>query len=157
MKINLKSLLFELKYWFYRPKWWFIDFRGFIKGKWFQLFNGFDYHDCWGLDHSLAKWILPRLKYLRKNLHGHPTGITFKEWKNNLDKMIFSFEYVLNEDKYTDKCYPKNYDFGFTSDKDGHVIWNDKRKANYHKLIPYEKRYDEGMKLFALYFRSLWD
>jgi hypothetical protein len=86
-----------------------------------------------------------------------PESFANKEWNDILDKMIFAFEYIVNEDKYTDKCYPKNYNYGFDRNNEGKLISKDKRKPNWKKLEPYEKRYNFGMELFKTHFRSLWD
>ena len=47
------------------------EYRWFI-WKWFQLRHGFDPRDCWNLDSSLTKWIVPRLKYFKEHNMGHP-------------------------------------------------------------------------------------
>ena len=135
----------------------FYDVRLFIKSKYQLLRYGYEFRDCWSLDYSLARWILPRLKHLRKNLNGHPMELTFEQWEEILDKIIFSFEYVLNNDKYYDECYPKDFVHGFDMDKNGYLIWKDSRRPDFSVLDKYEKRYDEGILLFSKFFRSLWD
>lgn len=138
-------------------KWKFYDIRLFIKSKYQLLRYGFEFKECWNFDYSLAKWTVPRLKHLRKNLNGHPIELTLEQWEEILDKIIFSFEYILNEDKYHDECYPKDFVYGFDRGEDGSLIWKDKRKPDYTILEKYEEQYNEGMKLFAQFFRNLWD
>lgn len=142
---------------FNKLKWKFYDIRLFIKSKYQLLRYGFEFRDCYSLDYSLAKWMVPRLKHLKKNLNGHPMELTLEQWEEILDKIIFSFEYVLNEDKYIDECFPKDFNYDFDSDKDGYLIWKDNRKPNFSILDKYEEQYDNGIKLFSQYFRSMWD
>lgn len=142
---------------FYKLKWRFYDVRLFIKSKYQLLRYGYEFRDCWSIDYSLATWIFPRLKHFRKNLNGHPSELTLEQWEEILDKIIFSFEYVLNENKYHDECYPKDFIFDFDTDKDGYLVSKDKRKPDFSILEKYEKQYLDGMELFCRYFRSMWD
>lgn len=43
-----------------------------VKAWVFKLRYGFDYRDCWNLDHALAKWLAPRLLYLAQHHMGYP-------------------------------------------------------------------------------------
>lgn len=80
-----------MTYHFYRiPK--------YIKSLWFRLLNGFYPEEWFSFYYHNAKWALPRLKYLRKNLHGYPSTLTCKEWEVILDKIIWAFEQILVED-----------------------------------------------------------
>lgn len=69
--------------------------------------------ELWGLDVHLAKLILPKLKAFRE-MHriSYPCNLKnnggFEEWNNILDKMIFAFQYVVEEDKC--KVYLSDYD-----------------------------------------------
>ncbi|MEK6878679.1 MAG: hypothetical protein AABY22_03675 [Nanoarchaeota archaeon] len=109
------------------------------------------------MDIATAIFLVPRLKYLRNNLFGNPSDLTFEEWQNKLDEMIFAFEFVLKEDDYLMQCYPADYNWGFTTDKDGILQNNDKRKPDYTEYNKLEERYNKGMELFKVYFRHLWD
>ena len=91
--------------------------------------------ELWGLDVTLAKYILPRLKkFKEKNTMSHPVSFGNKEeWHSVIDKMIYSFDYVLKHDLgKLDKLSTKD-------------------KKEYHE------RYKEGMDLFAKHFMDLWD
>jgi hypothetical protein len=85
--------------------------------------------ELWNLDGTLAKYILPRLiKFKRINTNSHPvTFNSLNEWHNTIDKMIWSFEKLLND----------NWD--------------------YSKVEKENQRYLEGMHLFAEHFADLWD
>jgi hypothetical protein len=165
--------------WDYIPFGWKI-FRGIENTRQYcidtyqKLTKGFANSETWSLDYSTSKWILPRLKHLRNNVHGVPPNLeiprnetdtmedrysfTLDEWKERLDKIIYAFEFVLTEDDILDKCYPPDFDFGFNVDKDnGTVRWKDDRKPDFAYHEECYKKYEEGMNLFRLYFRHLWD
>lgn len=105
-----------------------------------------DEWDTWSLDHTLALVILPALRQYQKDSKevGHPCGLAprkrppkngcgkcgcEKKWHEILDKMIWSFEQITKDD----------------------VLAVDVK--NYKK---YQERIQEGLDLFAKYFRSLW-
>jgi len=67
--------------------------------------KGFDRSETWNLDITIISFALPRLKYLRKNLHGHPADISFNEWKEILDIIIKGFELQLKDDILNNKEY----------------------------------------------------
>lgn len=56
-------------------------FRRDIPRLWFILRHGFDFCDTWSMDRALAKWLIPRLRHLSKNLNGVPPryGLTEEE------------------------------------------------------------------------------
>jgi len=97
--------------------------------------NGFSDAETWSLDSVVCKFILPRLIRFREIHNGFPGGwedINEHKWKEMLDKMIFAFDWSLNceEDKYnglSEEVITENW-----------------------------KRYQEGMDLFAKWFRHLW-
>jgi hypothetical protein len=147
----------------------YYDIKLFFKSKYQLLRYGFEFRDTWSLDYSCAKWLVPRLKHLRDNLHSTPikpdgkmteTGpeaYTIEEWQKILDEMIFGFEFVLNKDKYLDECYPADFDFDFKTDEKGYIKWNDNRKPDFTKYNELSKKAEEGRVLFARNFESLWD
>ena len=59
----------------------------------FYLKHGFPQHEVWDIDNYLVKWLLPRLKVYRNNLHAYPPDITMDEWETVLDEIIWSFEH----------------------------------------------------------------
>lgn len=89
-------------------------------------------NELWSLDFTLAKYILPRLeKYKNMERMGYPSKLSGeKEWDEILDKMIYSFKYVIERDKYY---------FDYNTEKER------------------IEKYKEGMNLFAEYFMDLWD
>lgn len=169
MKRTKKNLIRKIK------RYWSDAKRNFIYFKYgYQwITRGFPDHHMWSLDYFLAKVIVKRLKafkdYKRK---GHPIfdgdskfekfkeeklkidgmqieklfngdDYTIEEayWDSVLEKMIWSFEYTING--YTPYKEELGYRFPI---EDSHKL--DKQYYDY---------YEEGMKLFAEYFRNLWD
>lgn len=175
----------------YCIKRWYWDTKFAIKSWYQRRTKGYANSECWNLCFSTSEWILPRLKYLRNNLNGTPPNLercsdnndpshcatpenldktksedryslTLDEWKDKLDKMIYAFEFVINEDDIIQKCYPADYKWGFTtkdSDKEGikELVWNDDRKPDYIYFNECEAKYKDGIFLFQLYFKHLWD
>lgn len=94
--------------------------------------KGFAYDETWGLDSVICQFILPRLICFRKVVGGYPGGMTIEQWEEILDKMVFSFEWSLN-------CEEPKYEK--LTEKEQEENW---------------KKYNEGMHLFAEYFRHLW-
>jgi hypothetical protein len=158
-----------------------------------------DYWDTWSLDHTLAKIIYPALLQLKETKHGVPSGLVedvggedyamqesfdfykdthsdswdeaAKKWDEILDKMIWSFQQLADDDydkkyhhgeakydwKESDKLYP-NPVTGVMEptyqmvDKNPDEHWYDHVGHQLH-----EERIQEGLELFGKYFRSLWD
>ena len=105
-----------------------------------------DKWDTWSLDHTLALIIHPALVQIKEQNTGHPCGIApasepptdetpcgncgcEKEWNGILDKMIWSFKQVLDDDILS-----------FSPEE-------------YHE---YNKKVQEGLELFGKYYRNLW-
>ena len=109
------------------------DFRGRLQ----RFHRGWADEDVWSMDHSLAQIIVPMLKELRENNVGYPHGLTEKKWEDILDKMIVGFQSVLDENE----------------------VWIKKLTNDQHKKIleTEHKKQQEGLKLFARYYRNLWD
>ena len=94
--------------------------------------RGFSDTETWALESVIAEFILPRLIRFKEVNNGFPATFTVETWDAVLDKMIFAFDWSLhNEDE--------KYDL--LSEAEKAVLW---------------KNYDEGMQLFAQYFRHLW-
>ena len=103
-----------------------------------------DKWDTWGMDTTLALIIVPMLKQLKATKHGIPSDfveegedwtISEAKWNFVLDKMIWSFEQLINSD----------------NEEVFHPFRN--RDAYY----AYNEHIQEGLDLFGKYYRSLWD
>ena len=96
-----------------------------------RIERGFDNSELWSLDYTIARFIHPRLVEFKKDLHGWPGGLeSFEVWTEILDKMILAFSYLADDEEHFISMEHEN-------------MKNDK--------------IDEGLKLFAEYYRGLWD
>jgi len=133
-----------------------------------------DYYDTFNMDHTLALIILPMLIQLKENNCGHfivenkdvPEELhtvgddfssegecTFKKYNWVMDEMIWSFSQVLDSDGDSEFFhYPDDYDF----EKD---LFSPENKMTIDKegLKGYNERISNGLKLFGIYYRGLWD
>lgn len=100
-----------------------------IKFAYQRLTRGFDDSELWNLDHTISRFVLPRLKEFKRkySVRGTPSQIeTNEEWQAILDDMIKAFE-IMSQSEFPD--YDKN------------------------KIEQVEK----GLQLFVKHFNSLWD
>ena len=94
----------------------------------------------------------------------------FKRWEWVMDEMIFAFESRL-DDRWEEQFYSGEHDtYTVPVDKNGNEVPedeatmfemrkgpNDTFKVNRKGLKAYQKRIDNGFKLFGKYYLSLWD
>jgi hypothetical protein len=88
---------------------------------------GFDDRELWSLDHTIAKFVLPRLIRFKEVGCGYPGNLTEKKWDKILDQMIYSMRAVCDE--------WENTAIGDTF---------------------FVNRINRGLCLFGKYFRCLW-
>jgi hypothetical protein len=144
-----------------------------------------DNYDTWGMDSTLAMIIVPMLKQLRDTTHGYPADFChespdygdqriftgegfdfpddgFEQWVETLNKMIWAFEQVLDED-WEDQYRTGECDFRFEEidnmpgysrmvDGPNHTLVTD-----YDGIQKHRERMQEGFDLFAKYYSGLWD
>ncbi len=134
-----------------------------------RIERGFDDTELWNLEHSIAKYVLPRLIEFRKVMTGYPVKAgSFEEYKEIIDKIIYSFDHIVNEKTYNEElekelgvewggCYKT------TKQPDGNYLLEHTEKYNHEVMAKYReaqdeisKKIDEGLCLFGEYFRSLW-
>jgi len=143
-------------------------------------------YDTWNTDHTLALIILPLLKQLRETKHGAPfvddgdvpdnlkrsqynienewesDPSHFDRWNYVLDKMIWSFEQLQNDD-WEDQFHSGESDFQFVpcKDKPGYSEMvtgpNDTYKFDKEGYTKFSNEISEGLRLFGKYYRGLWD
>lgn len=92
-----------------------------------KISHGYSDREIWNLDHSGARWFLPRLRRLKEIQCGHPGNLTESEWDEILNKIIEAFEILVKED----------------------FLWG-LDSVNAEKV-------KKGLKLFGEYYTSLWD
>ncbi len=116
----------------------------------FKVRHGFYRHETWNLDYTCAKFMLPRLKYFRANLHGYPGDFDMETWKATVDKMIWSFQDIVNEgDNYCKWTLPFEIEHDIAGEKHSTM--------DYDKMRKNEARRQEGLKLFGEHLQGLWD
>ncbi len=109
----------------FNKRWW--------KFRWQKLTRGWNDSDTWNLDHTIAEFVLPRIKRFKEITISYPGHLDKDSWNKILDQMIFSFEAILNE-------------------------WNlNEPKMTVEERKEYDKKVQEGLDLFGKYFRDLWD
>jgi hypothetical protein len=158
-----------------------------------------DKFDTWSFDHTLAHIIYPALLQLKATKHGVPSqlvddvggedwnqqdsfdfykethqeswDIACKRWDEILDKMIWAFKQLADDnysEKYhhgkgeydwveSDKMYPNPITGKMEKtfqmvDKNPEEHWYDHEGHMLH-----EERIQEGLELFGKYYRNLWD
>lgn len=115
--------------------------------------------ECWSLDYTFSRFILPRLKHFKKiNRNSYHPDMTPEEWEAVIDELIWTFEYMVNEDLFNP--------FPLSSFKDKDFITLNKEKTEEEKQSfdvwrkknnELEERKQKGLQLFAKYYCHLWD
>ena len=95
-----------------------------------RLERGFDSSECWNLDSTIARFIIPRLEVFIGDHAGYPANMTSEQWDNILNQILEAFKLYMDEDAF----------FNLTQEE------RDKRG----------KKIDKGLKLFAKHFSGLW-
>lgn len=148
----------KLWYWYIKPP--FSDFRYYIRKKYQKYTTGFPHEQAWNFNWWHSQLVVPRLKHLRDNSKGYPyPGLNSKEeWKEILDKIIWSFEHY---DDFIDPIYSDDYDHRYKVTKDDHgVSFSPMNETGTIDRTPVEKhqaKVQEGLGLFAKYYMNLWD
>jgi len=108
---------------------------------WFKW--GFNPKDIWSLDDSLSRWIIPRLKRLKETKQGCP--------------MIDGFDHVYKNNDATDEEWQEVYD-GWDDIMDKMILAFELVVKDDTRVLGKgeDKKIEEGLKLFARYFRNLW-
>ena len=90
--------------------------------------------ECWDLDLTIIKFILPRLKKFKEiNINSYPDKCgNIENWHKIIDKMIWSFQFALD---VAEMNYSNEYRLNENN-------W---------------RKYNEGMDLFTEYLLDLWD
>lgn len=144
--------------------------------------TGFPHEESWDFHRWHSKMVVPRLKYLRDNLQGAPSTmfpddydhknewkmdkkdreIAFERaknrWYDTITKIIWAFEHC---DDLIDPIKPDDYDARYKMQrlKDGGLVFDsmDDRELDYTPQKEHDKKVDEGLELFAKYYKNLWD
>lgn len=133
--------------------------------------NRVHYDDTWNLDRTIARFVLPRLRRLREVKRGVPADFANRgtweqqqeDWDAVLQRMILAFELVADDSGVPyDQLYDPPLDV--EDDKDFSQALNDPERVSRTGLEwlhaiedDRERLVSEGLMLFAIYYRALWD
>lgn len=149
------------------------DFRRWCISTYQKYRYGVSDEECWYLADNFARYILPRLKHFRNmKRFGVPNSMCVKlhasdeseydraadQWNAILDEMIWTFEYIIDEDKFN----PVPKTSGFLQDLLNNTqTESDEEKAQWDeyftKANQLNERKNKGLALFATHFDNLWD
>jgi len=162
--------------WGFKNNWH--EFRWWAKCKYQKFRYGVSDDDVYCLEVNIAKYIVPRLKYLRsKGKLGIPCKfmapnysdlseedmkkaeeIGEKEMNRIIDEMIFAFDYIIDPDKYlpypvTSSSWLKDRNY-FNREKtlEEKICWDE----YIQKSKEFEARKKNGLLLFAEHSDILW-
>jgi hypothetical protein len=163
--------------WGWRAMRWPSEIRWWAKCKYQKIRYGVSDDDVYSLGHTIAVFILPRLKYFKKKgkigvpcrflpdnfhtLQGEAYELAVekgaKEMEAALDEMIFAFEYIINADDFCELpeiLYFRGKDFCFNNEKtkEQEQAWEEYMK----KSDALNERKNNGLALFAKYYDTLW-
>ena len=135
-----------------------------------------DPYDTWALDHTLSLIAVPLLKQLKETKHGAPPvddedvpeelrstsakpkenewdidSNHFARWDWVMDEMIWAHEQVVKDDD------SEFYDESNVDTSKPFFEQVEQTKFNSEGYDAYNKRIDNGLRLFGKYYRGLWD
>lgn len=93
-----------------------------------RLERGFDASECWNLDNTIARFIIPRLEVFIEDSMGYPANMTPEQWNGILNQILETFKLIVKDD-----C-----------------------GLGREKIIERDKKISKGLKLFAKHFNGLW-
>ena len=139
-----------------------------------------DNYDVWSMDHTLALIIVPMLKKIQTQKHGHgwiddkdvpkdyrstvkgaKKGLTQYEWDHNaearyawmLEELIWTFTQLCDDQDGEGQFYDHTES---SKEKDFNKSMQ-LLKVDQVGLEAHRKRIENGLRLFGKYFRTLWD
>lgn len=120
-------------------------------------------YDIWNLDHTMALFILPLLKKFRSSERWGTPSIEggMEEWNKILDKMIWSFEQLVDEDNDS-QFHTGVIDFVFVPNPEtGHTRMehgpNHTGKYDFEGHQAHREKIQEGLDLYGKHLTHLWD
>ena len=143
--------------------------------------------DTWSADYTLGLIILPTLKQLKETQHGAPftsdedvpehlrstsaepkendydtDSNHFARWEYILDEMIFAFECKVGKHKnWENQFRTGEHDLQWKQLENGMSEMvrgpNYTYQCDYEGMKEFQKRINNGFKLFGKYYESLWD
>jgi len=138
-----------------------------------------DNYDTWSMDNTLAHIILPMLKQLKETKHGSPlvddedvptrlrhgnpnkddNWVHYK-WDYVLDEIIWAFEQEL-DDSWEDQFHHGESNIEWVNIPGTEFSELRQKNKDYwidgDGISKYNKRIDNGFRLFGKYYRGLWE
>ena len=155
---------------------WISDFLQWIYDKKTRNISiKIDKYDIWNAEHTLALVILPMLiEYRKSKRFGVPIGIDIahipiedaeenkqmQAWNDILDKMIWSFEQIVNVEHEADMFWiekPNFEDCNTAADFTSKINSGTGGKYDHEAWKIHNEKIQEGLDLFGKYYRNLWD
>jgi hypothetical protein len=132
-----------------------------------RLTRGWDDSETWNLDYTVAKLMAPRIRRYKELAMSHPSTLTEEEWDTILGKVLWSFDYILDEDR--DNFLPESAKMT-SREMDILCPWfkkveasEEEEKATNDKWQHYmevsealDNRCQEGLDLFGKWMRGMW-
>jgi hypothetical protein len=135
-----------------------------IISKYQKLRYGSSDEECWNVFRVIARHNLKKLRYFRNmQLMGHPAEMTENDWLNQIDEIIWAYDYILDTDKYNP--IPDCGEFKVVEQEEGikRTIFDkdeacSKRWNEYNeKAKELEARKKKALVWFAENFETFWD
>ena len=144
------------------PYGWRVYYKYYEIKRWFistyqRIRYGVSNEECWSLDGTFSKFILPRLKHFKKMKRwGYHPDFTPEEWEKVIDELIWTFEY-LNDDERMNP-FPDSYeDIKWTCNREKSPEQKQRFDEWMKKTNELDTRKQKGLELFAKYYCHLWD
>jgi hypothetical protein len=154
------------------------NFRRWCISSYQKFRYGVSDEECWNLSNNIAQYILPRLKHFRNmermgipgnmfvkhhNINTEEENLASKNWNAILDELIWTFEYIIDDERFNPMPSSKQFYTLNVNDMEG---WIGREKSPEEKALwdayieksqQLEERKNKGLALFAKYFDNLWD
>ena len=121
-----------------------------LKWKIQRFKRGYADVDVWDFESWFLDIIPKMLTQLKKQLHGCPINMEFKDWENYLQEMINHLE-IASTIEDIDDYYPEDYKYLSESEK------NSLREKSIEHIKYCEEELHKGLKMLEERFFDLWD
>jgi hypothetical protein len=129
-----------------------------------KLRYGSSDEECWNVFRVIARHNLKKLRYFRNMQRmGHPAEMTENDWLNQIDEIIWAYDYILDDEKYNPipdcgelKLIKKEEDISqveFVTEPSCKKRWEEYNK----KAQELEIRKKKALVWFAENFETFWD
>ena len=147
------------------PYGWRVYYKCSDIKRWFistyqRMRYGVSNEECWSLDGTFSKFILPRLKHFKKmKRYGYHPDFTPEEWENVLDELIWTFEYLNDDERFNPFPHLPNESEDLKDYLNREKTVEEKACVDdwMKKNTELETRKQKGLELFAKYYCHLWD